>query len=51
VQKQGLLYEKVEKVFNEEKSKTSKISRPRNDLEYQKMLNDLKDKGDDTDKA
>lgn len=43
MQEQSQLHEQAEQALDKNKKKNSKISGPRNDIEYQQMLNDMKE--------
>jgi len=49
MQEQSQLHEQAEQELDKNKKKNSKISGPRNDMEYQKMMNDIKESGNEQD--
>lgn len=50
IQQQSQLHEQPEQVLDQSKANISKTSGPRNDMEYQKMLNDIKESGNERDR-
>lgn len=47
IQEQSKLHEQVEAELDKCKKKNSKLSGPRNDIEYQKMLKDMNESDND----